>query len=64
MTPIIKIEYLSAGYEGKEVLHDINLTVYKDDYLGIIGSQRWWQDNPHAPYSGTDETHRRQHPLL
>ena len=37
MTPIIKIEYLSAGYEGKEVLHDINLTVYKDDYLGIIG---------------------------
>ena len=33
MTPIIKIEYLSAGYEGKEVLHDINLTVYKDDYL-------------------------------
>ena len=37
MTPIIKIEHLSAGYEGKEVLHDINLTVYKDDYLGIIG---------------------------
>lgn len=37
MTPIIKIEHLSAGYEGKEVLHDINLTVCKDDYLGIIG---------------------------
>ena len=37
MTPIIQIEHLSAGYEGKEVLHDINLTVYQDDYLGIIG---------------------------
>lgn len=34
---LIEIEHLSAGYEGKEVLHDINLTVYKDDYLGIIG---------------------------
>ncbi len=37
MTPIIEIEQLSAGYEGKEVLHDVNLTVYQDDYLGIIG---------------------------
>ena len=37
MTPIIKIEHLSAGYDGKQVLHDINLTVYQDDYLGIIG---------------------------
>ena len=26
-----------SGSEGKEVLHDINLTVCKDDYLGIIG---------------------------
>ncbi len=34
---LIKIENLSAGYEGKEVLHDVNLTVYSDDYLGIIG---------------------------
>ena len=37
MTPIIQIEHLAAGYEGKQVLHDINLTVYSDDYLGIIG---------------------------
>ena len=34
---LIEIEHLSAGYEGKEVLHNINLTVCKDDYLGIIG---------------------------
>ena len=37
MKPIIKIEHLAAGYEGKEVLHDVNLTIYQDDYLGIIG---------------------------
>lgn len=37
MNPIIKIEHLAAGYEGKEVLHDVNLTIYQDDYLGIIG---------------------------
>ncbi len=37
MTPIIQIEHLAAGYEDKQVLHDINLTVYSDDYLGIIG---------------------------
>ena len=34
---LIEIENLSAGYDGKQVLHDINLTVYQDDYLGIIG---------------------------
>ena len=37
MTPIIEIEHLSAGYENKQVLQDVNLTVYQDDYLGIIG---------------------------
>ena len=37
MTPIIQIEHLAAGYDGKQVLNDINLTVYQDDYLGIIG---------------------------
>lgn len=34
---LIEIKHLSAGYDGKQVLHDINLTVYQDDYLGIIG---------------------------
>ena len=37
MNPIIKIEHLCARYDQKEVLHDVNLTVYQDDYLGIIG---------------------------
>ena len=35
--PIIEIKNLSAGYDGRNVLHDINLTVYEHDFLGIIG---------------------------
>ncbi len=35
--PIIEIKNLSAGYDGRNVLHDINLTVYERDFLGIIG---------------------------
>ena len=35
--PIIKIEQLSATYDGKQVLKNVNLTVYKNDFLGVIG---------------------------
>lgn len=35
--PIIEIRNLSAGYDGRTVLHDVNLTVYEHDFLGIIG---------------------------
>ena len=34
---IIKIENLSAGYDQKTVLHDINLEISEKDFLGIIG---------------------------
>lgn len=34
---IIKIENLSAGYDRKTVLHDINLEIFEKDFLGIIG---------------------------
>ena len=34
---IIEIKNLSAGYDGRNVLHDVNLTVYERDFLGIIG---------------------------
>lgn len=37
MKPIIDIKNLSAGYDGRTVLHDINLNVYERDFLGIIG---------------------------
>ncbi len=34
---MIEIRDLSAGYEGKEVLTDVNLTIHEHDFLGIIG---------------------------
>lgn len=34
---IIKIENLSADYDRKTVLHDINLEISEKDFLGIIG---------------------------
>lgn len=35
--PIIDVKNLSAGYDGRTVLRDVNLTVYQRDFLGIIG---------------------------
>ena len=37
MSPIIEIKNLSAGYDHRTVLHDVNLTIYERDFLGIIG---------------------------
>lgn len=37
MNPIIEIKNLSAGYDGRTVLRDVNLTIYDRDFLGIIG---------------------------
>lgn len=36
-SPIIEIKNLSAGYDGRTVLRDVNLTIYERDFLGIIG---------------------------
>ena len=36
-TPLIEIKNLSAGYDSRTVLRNINLTVYDRDFLGIIG---------------------------
>ncbi len=34
---IVKIEGLSVSYEGTEALCDVNLSLYADDFVGIIG---------------------------
>lgn len=36
-TPLIEIKNLSAGYDSRTVLRNVNLTVYDRDFLGIIG---------------------------
>lgn len=37
MSTLFNIESLSAGYENKVALHDVNMTVTSDDFIGIIG---------------------------
>ncbi len=37
MNELIEIKNISAGYEGKIVINNINLTVFRQDFLGIIG---------------------------
>jgi zinc transport system ATP-binding protein len=37
MEKIIEITNLSAGYNDKVIIEDINLQVYKNDFIGIIG---------------------------
>ncbi|MDR0989496.1 MAG: ATP-binding cassette domain-containing protein [Prevotellaceae bacterium] len=34
---LLQINNLSAAYDGKQVLREVNLTLYERDYLGIIG---------------------------
>ncbi|WP_373844198.1 metal ABC transporter ATP-binding protein [Bacteroides heparinolyticus] len=36
-TPIMTLCHISAGYEGKTVIENVDLTVYQKDFLGIIG---------------------------
>lgn len=35
--PIIQLKHIEVAYDEKCVLRDINLTVYQNDFLGIIG---------------------------
>jgi zinc transport system ATP-binding protein len=37
MDALIKIENLSAGYDKEPVLRDVNLDIFENDFLGMIG---------------------------
>lgn len=37
MEKLIELDHVSAAYGNKLVLKDVSLTVYRDDFLGIIG---------------------------
>jgi zinc transport system ATP-binding protein len=37
MKKLLEIKNLSAGYDGKMVLENVNLEVFSDDFIGIIG---------------------------
>ena len=36
-SPLLSIRGLSAAYDGRTVLHDVDLEVYEHDFLGVIG---------------------------
>ncbi len=36
-TPLISVNRVSAGYDGLTVLEDVNLEVYPNDFIGVIG---------------------------
>ncbi len=35
--PLIELTGISAGYDGREVLKDVNIAVYPQDFIGVIG---------------------------
>ena len=37
MEELIRLENIDAGYEGKTILNNVDLTIRKGDFLGIIG---------------------------
>ena len=36
-TPLVSLRHVSVSYDGHEALRDVNLDIYPDDFLGIIG---------------------------
>jgi ATP-binding cassette subfamily F protein 3 len=36
--PILKLDHVDAGYNGKAVLHDVNLSVTRGDRIGLLGA--------------------------
>ena len=37
MNTLIKIRNLSVDYDSHRVLHDVDLDIYDDDFVGVIG---------------------------
>jgi zinc transport system ATP-binding protein len=37
MNSLIKIEKLTVGYDKEPVLHDVDLEIFENDFLGVIG---------------------------
>ena len=37
LMPILKVEDLSVSRSGKQVIHGINLEVFKGEFIGLVG---------------------------
>lgn len=67
--PIITLEHINAGYQQKKVLSDVNLAVYEQDFLGIIGPNGGGKTTLikiilglHAPQDGIRTFYRNNQP--
>ncbi len=61
ITPLVTLRKVSAAYDGNEVLSGVDLTIYNDDFLGVIGPNGGGKTTlvkvilGTLPYSGTIE---------
>lgn len=62
-TPILQMTGISAAYDNKTVLENINLTVFERDFLGVIGPNGGGKTT-HQGDAGFAESHCRQGDFL
>lgn len=36
--PVLELQHISAGYNHKEILHDINLRLFSKDFIALVGN--------------------------
>ena len=65
-TKLVSVRNLSVSYDGKEILHDVNLDIRLHDFIGVVGPNGGGKTTlvkailKSIPYRGTVE----YHPLL
>ena len=64
ITPLIQLNRIQVGYDGKQVLRDIDLTVYAHDFLGVIGPNGGGKDHFNQNDSRIEKTDVRDSYLL
>ena len=64
MEKLIDIDHVTTAYGNKTVLRDISLTIWKDDFLGIIGPNGGGKDDLAEGYTRPFAACLRRDPLL
>ena len=62
--PLIQLNRIQVGYDGKQVLRDIDLTVYTHDFLGVIGPNGGGKTTSNQNDSRIEKTDIRDSHLL
>ena len=59
---LVNISQLSAGYNGETILEDINLTIEREDFIGLIGPNGGGENDPAEGHSRPAESQKGLHP--